>query len=79
MIKNCLRWLFEAAALIAVLGFGVLAQGLAGAGPPAMVPLNCQGCCSRHGGVVCDKGVTRCRDGSALSATCKNKGCNACY
>ena len=39
---------------------------------------NCQGCCSSHGGVVCSNGITRCGDGTALSSTCANKGCNTC-
>ena len=38
----------------------------------------CQGCCSSHGGVVCNNGVTECGDGSALSQTCIDKGCNVC-
>ncbi len=39
---------------------------------------DCQGCCSYHGGVVCRNGVTMCADGTSLSSTCKNKGCNDC-
>ena len=39
---------------------------------------DCQGCCSYHGGVCCTGGVTMCCDGSPLSDTCRNKGCNAC-
>jgi len=39
---------------------------------------SCGGCCSSHNGVICDNGTTRCGDGSALSATCRNKGCYAC-
>jgi deoxyribonuclease-1 len=39
---------------------------------------NCQGCCSHHGGVVCSNGVTKCGDGTPLSATCAIKGCNKC-
>jgi hypothetical protein len=39
---------------------------------------DCTGCCSSHGGVVCVNGVTKCGDGTALSATCTEKGCNAC-
>lgn len=39
---------------------------------------DCRGCCSHHGGVICDQGVTKCRDGSPLSAKCKAKGCEKC-
>ena len=39
---------------------------------------DCRGCCSHHGGVVCDGGVTRCADGTPLSEKCKAKGCNVC-
>ena len=39
---------------------------------------DCRGCCSRHKGVVCIDGVTKCRDGSSLSAKCKAKGCSKC-
>ncbi len=39
---------------------------------------NCQGCCSWHGGVICDNGVTRCADGTPLSSTCQSKGCDDC-
>ena len=39
---------------------------------------DCRGCCSRHGGVVCVNGVTKCRDGSSLSQKCIAKGCNKC-
>ena len=39
---------------------------------------NCQGCCSNHGGVTCQNGVTMCADGTPLSSTCKAKGCNEC-
>lgn len=39
---------------------------------------NCGGCCSGHGGVVCVGGITKCSDGTALSSTCRNKGCNMC-
>ena len=39
---------------------------------------DCQGCCSSHGGVVCSSGVTQCADGTSLSTTCINKGCNQC-
>lgn len=39
---------------------------------------DCQGCCSSHGGVVCRNGVTKCGDGTSLSSTCVNKGCNMC-
>jgi len=39
---------------------------------------DCRGCCSGHGGVECNNGVTICRDGSPLSSKCKSKGCNKC-
>lgn len=39
---------------------------------------DCTGCCSRHGGVYCIDGVTKCRDGSPLSSKCKAKGCSKC-
>ena len=45
---------------------------------PACAKPECRGCCSRHGGVVCVNGVTQCGDGTPLSDTCRNKGCNAC-
>ncbi len=43
-----------------------------------IVYADCRGCCSRHGGVDCIDGVTKCRDGSPLSSKCKAKGCNKC-
>mgnify|MGYP000719326080 CR=1 FL=1 len=39
---------------------------------------DCQGCCSHHDGVCCIDGVTMCCDGTSLSDTCKEKGCNVC-
>ena len=39
---------------------------------------DCTGCCSGHGGVVCKNSVTICRDGTALSQKCIEKGCNKC-
>ena len=39
---------------------------------------DCRGCCSRHGGVVCAQGVTRCGDGTPLSDACQAKECNRC-
>lgn len=39
---------------------------------------NCRGCCSHHGGVTCNNGITQCRDGSSLSNKCSSKGCNKC-
>ena len=39
---------------------------------------DCQGCCSSRGGVKCIGGVTKCADGTALSDTCKAKGCDVC-
>ena len=44
----------------------------------ATVSADCRGCCSRHGGVDCIDGVTKCRDGSPLSQKCVAKGCNKC-
>lgn len=39
----------------------------------------CQGCCSGHGGVVCENRVsTKCRDGKPLSKKCRDKQCNKC-
>ena len=38
---------------------------------------NCQGCCSSHGGVVCDGERTLCGDGTPLSETCLDKNCIA--
>lgn len=38
----------------------------------------CQGCCSTHGGVVCINGISQCADGTSLSSTCMDKGCNQC-
>lgn len=38
----------------------------------------CGGCCSHHGGIACRNGVTVCWDGSPLSDTCFNKGCDGC-
>ncbi len=45
---------------------------------PDVTLANCGGCCSSHGGVVCSGGVTQCRDGQALSETCRSNGCNKC-
>lgn len=39
---------------------------------------DCRGCCSGHGGVICQDNTTMCRDGSSLSKRCENKGCNKC-
>ena len=39
---------------------------------------DCRGCCSRHGGVDCINGVTKCRDGTPLSQKCLAKDCNKC-
>ncbi|MFC1814501.1 DNA/RNA non-specific endonuclease [Thermodesulfobacteriota bacterium] len=39
---------------------------------------DCRGCCSRHGGVDCIDGATKCRDGSPLSQKCLAKDCNKC-
>lgn len=39
---------------------------------------DCRGCCSSHGGVVCNSGTPACRDGTPLSETCAAKGCNQC-
>jgi len=39
---------------------------------------DCRGCCSSHGGVVCNNGVSQCGDGTPLSSTCAAKGCNQC-
>ena len=39
---------------------------------------DCRGCCSRHGGVVCVDGITKCRDGTPLSQKCQSKGCDKC-
>lgn len=58
-----------------LLATAVLAIALA-AGPAGQA--DCRGCCSRHGGVVCENGVTKCRDGTPLSAKCAAKGCNKC-
>jgi len=41
-------------------------------------PENCQGCCSRRGGVVCRNGITMCADGTNLSPRCRTKGCDMC-
>ena len=37
---------------------------------------DCRGCCSGHGGVCFSNGVTSCCDGTFLSETCVNKGCD---
>ena len=42
------------------------------------VSADCRGCCSYHGGVVCENDITQCADGTPLSITCVNKGCNLC-
>ncbi|SCY70931.1 endonuclease/exonuclease/phosphatase family protein [Desulfoluna spongiiphila] len=39
---------------------------------------DCRGCCSGHGGVVCEGGITTCADGTPLSAACQAKGCSVC-
>jgi hypothetical protein len=36
---------------------------------------NCGGCCSGHGGVICNGGSASCGDGTLLSSTCQSKGC----
>jgi len=51
---------------LATLGFSTHAQA------------DCRGCCSSHGGVVCNDGITECADGSPLSQTCQDKGCSVC-
>lgn len=43
-----------------------------------IVKADCQGCCSWHGGVICKNGITQCADGTSLSQTCQDKGCNVC-
>ncbi len=40
---------------------------------------NCKGCCSSHGGVVCNGGVSQCADGTSLSVICALKGCSQCF
>lgn len=45
---------------------------------PSMVFADCRGCCAGHGGITCVNGVTRCLDGTSLSANCISKGCNVC-
>nr|WP_319393454.1 hypothetical protein [uncultured Desulfobacter sp.] len=37
-----------------------------------------RGCCSEHGGIVCENGITRCIDGTELSESCQAKDCNIC-
>lgn len=44
----------------------------------ANVYADCRGCCARHGGLICDNGVTKCVDGTPLSQNCINKSCNVC-
>ena len=39
---------------------------------------DCRGCCSRHGGVVCVDGDTKCKNGTSLSGKCSAKGCDKC-
>ncbi len=39
---------------------------------------NCTGCCSTHGGVICSDGATKCADGTPLTQTCADKGCDVC-
>lgn len=56
-------------------GYVIMLIWLLGA---AVAHADCRGCCSRHGGVVCNDGVTMCRDGTSLSARCSSKGCNKC-
>jgi len=38
---------------------------------------DCRGCCSGHGGTACVDGVTKCKDGSQMSAKCQEK-CDKC-
>jgi len=38
---------------------------------------DCRGCCSGHGGTTCTDGVTKCKDGSQMSAKCQEK-CDKC-
>jgi len=47
--------------------------------PKPTIYANCRGCCSHHGGVVCNNGITICGDGSSLSYKCQSKGCNKCF
>ena len=42
------------------------------------VSADCRGCCLKRGGVVCRNGITKCADGTALSAACQARGCNKC-
>ncbi len=44
----------------------------------AKASADCRGCCSWHGGVCCINGVTKCCDGTPLSAKCVAKGCDVC-
>lgn len=39
---------------------------------------HCQGCCSKHGGVVCNNGISQCADGTPVTSTCLSKSCNQC-
>ncbi|MBI5591565.1 MAG: hypothetical protein HY881_13890 [Deltaproteobacteria bacterium] len=39
---------------------------------------NCDGCCSYHEGVCCSNGITACCDGTVLSQTCIQNGCDMC-
>lgn len=40
---------------------------------------NCTGCCSSHGGVVCNGSISQCADGTPLSLLCSLKGCSQCF
>jgi endonuclease/exonuclease/phosphatase family metal-dependent hydrolase len=61
-----LRYLVLAVSLFSLLAFSTNTQA------------DCRGCCSSHGGVVCNNGITECADGSPLSQTCQDKGCSVC-
>ncbi len=39
---------------------------------------NCDDCCLNKGGVKCDRGKTKCGDGTPLLEACLDKGCWVC-
>ncbi|MCP4674372.1 MAG: HNH endonuclease, partial [Deltaproteobacteria bacterium] len=56
----------------------LLFASVAFTGPTGPAEADCRGCCSRHDGVVCNNGTTRCGDGSPLSTKCREKKCSKC-
>jgi len=72
-IMNCLKTLQSSRVVFATIFILLILTVTA-----IPVHADCRGCCSRHGGVECVDGITKCRDESPLSSKCKSKGCDKC-